>query len=97
MEDGALNQIEILRKRLLHRSLYCGMQENDILLGAFARENLSKMTVPQLEAYEELLNVEDPLLFKWLARKEPVPTAYDTEVMQMILGFLDTKKGSALV
>ena len=32
--------VEIRRKRLIHRSLYTGMKETDLLLGAFARKEL---------------------------------------------------------
>ena len=53
--------IEIRRKRLLHRSLYTGMKEVDILLGSFARRHLPTFTEVELDQYETLLeSYDDP-------------------------------------
>ena len=88
IKDSLNNKLEVLRKKLLHRSFYCGMQENDILLGAFARAKLHTMTLSQLEDYDRLLSVEDPILFSWLTGKISVPKTHNKEAMQMILQFL---------
>jgi succinate dehydrogenase flavin-adding protein (antitoxin of CptAB toxin-antitoxin module) len=56
--------IEIRRKRLLHRSLYTGMKEVDILLGSFARRHLQTFTEVELDQYEALLeNYDDPQIY----------------------------------
>ncbi len=53
--------IEIRRKRLLHRSLYTGMKEVDILLGSFARQHLKTFIEVELDQYETLLeSYDDP-------------------------------------
>ena len=41
--------LEIRRKRLIHRSLYTGMKETDLLLGAFARQHVPGFAAAELD------------------------------------------------
>ena len=65
--------IDDRRKRLIHRSLYTGMRETDILLGRFARAAVPQMDAAALDLYEALLSdVQDPMIYDWIAaRSEP--------------------------
>lgn len=75
------------RKKLLYRSAYTGTKETDVLLGAFAERHLASLTARQLDDYENLLKIEDPRLYKWIAGQEAAPPEYDTEVLAMIRAF----------
>ncbi len=78
---------EARRKRLIHRSVYTGMKETDILLGAFARAHVPQFTPEQLGEYEDLLAAGDPNILDWAIGRAVPPEAYDTSVMKLLQNF----------
>lgn len=69
------------RKRLLFRARHRGMNENDILVGRYAEDNLSLFSNEQLDQFELLLEVPDNDLFDWITGKAEVPPEFDTPIM----------------
>lgn len=86
--DDSPEPLEIRRKRLIHRSIYTGMKETDLLLGAFARAHVPQFGEAELEQYERLLALnEDPQIYAWAIGRDPVPAEFDTPVMRMLQSF----------
>ncbi|CAL5229089.1 g12347 [Coccomyxa viridis] len=56
--------------RLLYRAKQRGFLEMDLLVGMWAEKNVPKMDAAQLKAMEEVLDQENPDLFKWLTGQE---------------------------
>ena len=79
--------IDSRRKRLIHRSLYTGMKETDLLLGAFARAHVGDFDVMQLDRYEQLLAEPDPEIYAWAIEQNPVPSELDNDVMALLRHF----------
>lgn len=79
--------IEIRRKRLIHRSRYTGMKETDLLLGGFANEYVKGFSSDELDTYESLLEAGDPNIYVWAVGREPVPSEYDSPVMDLLKKF----------
>ncbi len=79
--------VEIRRKRLIHRSLYTGMKETDLLLGPFARRELPGFPPALLDQYEALLGEPDPSIYAWAIGELPVPAEHDNEVMARLKDF----------
>lgn len=79
--------IEIRRKRLVHRSLYTGMKETDLLLGAFARAHVPGFDTERLDRYERLLQEPDPAIFAWAIGREAPPPEHDNDVMALLRQF----------
>jgi antitoxin CptB len=79
--------LEIRRKRLIHRSVYTGMKETDILLGAFARAHVPDFTAEELGEYENLLGAGDPNILDWALGRAAPPAAYDGPVMKLLQNF----------
>lgn len=75
------------RKRLLYRSRYRGMFENDLLLGGFAEKYLETLSEEQLDRFEALLEENDIDLFNWIMERDAVPAALDNDVIKMIQKF----------
>lgn len=73
--------LEIQRKRLRYRSRHRGTKELDLILGGFADRQLETMTPAQLDRFEALLQVPDPLIYDWLSGQVRVPADYDHDVM----------------
>ena len=59
--------MEIYLKKLLFKASHRGTKEMDIILGNFAKKNLDSMNSDNLKLFEELLEVPDPDLYKWLS------------------------------
>jgi succinate dehydrogenase flavin-adding protein (antitoxin of CptAB toxin-antitoxin module) len=79
--------IELRRKRLIHRSLYTGMKETDILLGAFARAHLPDYDAAALDSYERLLSEPDPAIYEWAIGVSQPPPEHDGALMRQLQGF----------
>ncbi len=75
------------RRRLIHRSLYTGMKETDLVLGAFARHHVPDFSAEQLDRYEHLLEAGDPVILDWVMGRDTVPAEYDTDVMTLLKNF----------
>ena len=71
--------------RVLWRSRR-GMLELDLLLVEFARERYPQLPVSQREAYRQLLDAEDALIWDWLQRRVTPPSAL-TSVVESIIAF----------
>lgn len=78
---------EARRKRLIHRSVYTGMKETDILLGAFARAHVPGFTPEQLDAYEKLLEAGDPNILDWATGRADAPEEYESDVLRLLINF----------
>ena len=54
-----LNYKNSLIKKLQYRSIYSGSKECDFVLSNFAKNNLEKLTISELESYERFLTLGD--------------------------------------
>ena len=61
---------EIIRKKILFRSWHRGTKEMDLILGTYADNNLSLMSNDDLMHFQNILNLSDPDLYKWLLSEE---------------------------
>ena len=79
--------LEVLRKRLLYRSIYRGNKENDILLGQFARAHIASFDAAELAQYERLLQAGDNDIFDWVSGHAEIPPEADSPVLRRLLAF----------
>jgi antitoxin CptB len=79
--------LDIRRKRLIHRSVYTGMKETDILLGAFARQHVPGFTADELVQYENLLTAGDPNILDWALGRAAPPPEFETPVLKLLQNF----------
>ena len=63
-------------KRLRMRSMRRGIKEMDLLLSAFADENLAEMSDANLDLYEQLLDENDHDLLQWTTGHVSAPSAF---------------------
>ncbi len=76
--------IEIRRKRLKFRSWHRGIKEADILLGHFADDHLDRLSVEQLDRYENLLREPDLKIVAWITKDAPAPEHLQNDIMEML-------------
>lgn len=79
--------LEQRRKRLAFRARHRGTKELDLLIGGFARRHLTALSPAQLDRFEALLDVPEPLMYRWLLGHEQPPAAFDHDVMNLLLNF----------
>jgi antitoxin CptB len=72
-ERRFMDDLDILRKRLLYQSLHRGIREMDWVLGGFAKEHIGTMSAEELHQFEALLVFPDQELYGWFFEKMPIP------------------------
>ena len=80
--------IDLRRKRLRYRCSHRGIKELDLILARFAEAHLSTLTADQLGRFEALLANPDPEIYRWISGGEPVPAAFDSDVMTLLKNFM---------
>ena len=65
-----MNNIELLKKKILFRSEYRGIKEMDLLLGNFVKRYINDFDIVELKQLNDLINVDDDSLFKWYLNKK---------------------------
>mgnify|MGYP001803479916 CR=1 FL=1 len=63
-------------KRLHMRSMRRGIKEMDLILSAFAQENLAGMSDADLTLYDALLSENDHDIYGWVGGQFAVPAHY---------------------
>lgn len=70
-------------KRLAMRSMRRGIKEMDLILSAFADDNLAKMDDAGLTLYDQMLNENDHDLYQWVTGQVPPTEQYVALVDQI--------------
>jgi len=79
--------IENRRKRLRFRSWHRGTKEMDLLMGSFADAHLSAFGSGDLDLFEALLDVPEPVVYDWILGRSAPPADYDHSVTRLLLAF----------
>jgi antitoxin CptB len=79
--------IENRRKRLRFRSWHRGTKEMDLLIGNFADAHLSAFGRDELDLFEALLDVPEPVVYDWILGRSAPPADYDHKVTRLLLAF----------
>ena len=64
-----MNNIDLLKKKILYRSEYRGIKEMDLLLSNFVKKYINGFGIVELKQLDDLLNFDDDSLFKWYLNK----------------------------
>jgi antitoxin CptB len=87
LDETVTDPIAVRKRRLRFRCWHRGTKELDLLMGPFADRFLDELTITQLGRLEDLLTTPDLDLYNWITRREPVPPAADSDVLQLIIKF----------
>lgn len=85
-----MENLEILRKRLLYQSQHRGMREMDFILGGFAQNYLSSLSLEELQLFEGLLAFPDQTLYACFFEKEPLSSSEFNPMVDAIRSFIET-------
>ncbi len=84
--NKALTNDESRLRRLHFRSWHRGWKETDLILGSFADARLSGLFGAELDAYEQLLDQDDDVIWNWITGKEPPPAEF-AAIIAMLEGY----------
>ncbi|MFC7067498.1 succinate dehydrogenase assembly factor 2 [Brucella rhizosphaerae] len=85
----AAGNLDVRRRKLLFRAWHRGMREMDLILGQYADQYLPGFSDAQLDEFEEILEVLDRDLLKWVTGESPTPEEHDTPLFRDIIAFRD--------
>lgn len=77
----------VRRKKLLFRAWHRGTREAGLLLGNFAERRLDGFDAEQLDRFEQLLEVEDAVIYDWVAGLDAPEPEQRSDVVDMLLKF----------
>ncbi len=80
-ESPEIADLDVRRKRLIHRAHYRGFKEADLILGGFAREHGPELSYEEVLMMEDLLGAKDHDIYAWVIGTLPVPANYDTPLL----------------
>ena len=82
-----MNNIEQLKKKIIYRSVYRGIKEMDLLLSNFVKKYINKFDILELKQLEDLLNIDDSILFKWYSNKGSKINIPNNKVSKLLKNF----------
>lgn len=85
--DGTLDALDALRRKLGFRAWHRGTREADLLIGSFADRNLAAFDGKMLAQFERLLAENDPDIYDWMTGRRDVPPEHDNEVTHLLREF----------
>ncbi|WVF66564.1 succinate dehydrogenase assembly factor 2, mitochondrial [Kwoniella sp. CBS 6097] len=75
-----------LRARLVYQTRKRGTLETDLILSTFAREQLPKMSVEEMQQFDKLLDEPDWDIFYWSVQKREPPARWkDTPLLEKLI------------
>ena len=78
---------EILKKKIIYRSMHRGTKEMDLLLGNFVKKYIDEFNDNELRDLENLLFIDDEVIFKWYFEKNLETVIPNTKVSLMLKNF----------
>jgi len=78
---------EILKKQIIYRSTHRGSKEMDILLGNFVKKYIDNFNVNDLRDLEQILSIEDEILYRWYFDKKNSETIPNNKISKMLKKF----------
>ena len=78
---------EILKKQIIYRSAHRGSKEMDILLGNFVKEHIDDFSDNDLKNIEQILFIEDEILYRWYFDKKDSDVIPNNKVSKMLRDF----------
>ena len=82
-----MNNIDLLKKKILYRSEYRGRKEVELLLSNFVKKYINVFSVDELKQLHDLLNFDDVSLFKLYLNKKGEIKIPNNKVSDLLRNF----------
>ncbi len=81
------------RRKLLFRAWHRGMREMDLILGPYADDHVATMDAETLDRFEELMNINDQELYRWILGEKTIPAEWEGPMLRSIIAHRRTRIG----
>ena len=78
-------------KRLRMRSWHRGIKEMDLILGVFADNEMSKLSLEDLNEHEIMMSENDHDLYNWVSGKSEIPPELKSAINRITKYFVKNK------
>ena len=78
---------EILKRKIIYRSVHRGTKEMDLILGNFVKMYINKFNNDELQDLQRLLLIDDDIIHKWYFDKDINNEVPKTNVSLMLKNF----------
>ena len=82
---------DITRKRLRFRAWHRGTKELDLIFGPFADAHLAAFDREELEQFEALLAIPDPVIMDWVLYRIQSGPGEDNALLERVVNFANRK------
>ena len=76
-----------IKKQIVYRSTHRGFKEMDLLLGKFVKKYIDHLNIKQLADLENLLALEDDVIYRWYFENIDIDSIPKNEVTIMLKNF----------
>jgi antitoxin CptB len=92
LEEDFMEDHKTRLKRLRMRSWHRGIKEMDLILGGFADDEMSKLSLEELNEHELMMSENDHDLYNWVSGKSEIPPELLSAIKRITSYFLKNKK-----
>ena len=82
-----MNNIDLLKKKILYRSKYRGIKEMELLLNSFVKKHINDFSIVELKQLNDLLKFDDDSIFKWYLNKKVEIKIPNNKVSKLLKNF----------
>ena len=82
-----MDNLDILKKKILYRSTRRGSKEMDLLLSDFVKKYIDSFNETELKELDSLLNIDDDILYKWYLNLDTKTLVPKNNVTKKLKGF----------
>jgi len=79
--NEVMQDIGLIRKKLLFRARHRGFKEADMIIGSFAEAHLDTMSLAELTEFESLLDGQDWDVYAWIIGEKTPPESANGPVL----------------
>jgi antitoxin CptB len=82
-----MNELELLKKKIIYRSAYRGTKEMDLLLSSFVSSIINILSHDELKKLDVFLNCNDEDINNFYLNKVPITTTIDAKILNLFAGY----------
>ena len=82
-----MNELELLKSKIKYRSSYRGTKEMDILLTAFVKAVVEKLSLDELQALNLFMNCEDAEIYEFYQYSKPMQRFNNNKILDLFKNF----------
>ena len=82
-----MNELEILKKKIIYRSSYRGTKEMDLLLSSFVLSVINSLSDIELRKLDDFLNCNDEDISNFYLNKIPIAIFDDKKILDLFISY----------